>query len=202
MGLTVKETGGGSNYAPIEAGTYPARCVGVIDIGIQHNDFNGKDQEKIRIIWELPTERTEVDGQDKPRWMSKAYTASLHEKAALRKDLDSWRGKPFNSEELAGFNLENIVGAPCILTIVHQDSKTGGEYAKVSAISKIMKGMEVPQLESEPIIFDMESNNAEVVLDKLPKWMQDEVKNSITWSARNNVYNEIDDELIDEEIPF
>ena len=60
MSLTVKETGGG-NYAPIEAGTYPARCCGVIDLGIQHNDFNDKDQEKVRLIWELPTERSDVD---------------------------------------------------------------------------------------------------------------------------------------------
>ena len=47
MSLTVKETKGGGS-APIEPGAYPARCVGVVDLGIQHNDFNNKDQEKVR----------------------------------------------------------------------------------------------------------------------------------------------------------
>ena len=70
MSLTVKETKGGGG-APIEPGAYPARCVGVVDLGIQHNDFNNKDQEKVRLIFELPTERVQVDGEDKPRWLSK-----------------------------------------------------------------------------------------------------------------------------------
>lgn len=122
MSLTVKETKGGGS-APIEPGAYPARCVGVVDLGIQHNDFNNKDQEKVRLIFELPTERVQVDGEDKPRWLSKPYTASLHEKSTLRHDLDAWRGKPFTQEELAGFNLANVINAPCLLTVVNQEGK-------------------------------------------------------------------------------
>jgi hypothetical protein len=199
MGLTVKETGG-SSYAPLEAGTYPARCVGVIDLGVQHSDYTGKDSERVRIIWELPTETTEVDGVAKPRWMSKPYTASLHEKASLRKDLDSWRGKPFTPEELAGFSLRNIVNAPCLLTIVHQTGTNGNTYAKVGAISKIMKGMEVADLATDPIVFDMDDLNAEDVLTQLPEWMQDEVKASITWQERQKEI--LPFEMDDEDNPF
>lgn len=200
MGLTVKETGGGS-YTPIEAGTYIARCVGVIDLGIQHNDFNGKDQEKVRIVWELPTERVDVDGEDKPRWMSKPYTASLHEKSTLRHDLDAWRGRPFTTEELAGFDLHNIVNAPCMLSIVHQDGKNG-VYAKVGSISRVMKGIEVPPLENQPFTFDMDAPDAEEVLKALPQWMQDEVKNSVTWKARANAVDCEQDEEDPDSIPF
>ncbi len=202
MSLTVKESGGG-NYPVIEAGSYPARCVGVIDLGIQHNDFNGKDQERVRLVWELPTERVEVDGEDKPRWLSKPYTASLHEKSTLRKDLDAWRGKPFTKEELAGFDLHNILNAPCILSVVNQEGKNGGVYAKVGGISKVMKGMEVPPLENPTFSFDMDSDNAEAVLSTLPNWMQDEVKSSITWKAKTTTatFTELTDEE-DGELPF
>lgn len=198
MSLTVKETGGGGS-APIEAGSYPARCVGVVDLGIQHNDFNNKNQEKVRLIFELPTERVQIDGEDKPRWLSKPYTASLHEKATLRKDLDAWRGKPFTQEELAGFDLKNVINAPCLLTVVHKESKNGGTYANIGGISKLMKGMEVPPLENEPVVFDMEADDAEETLKKLPDWMQDEVKKSITWEAKNT---ELLDDEGDWELPF
>ena len=198
MSLTVKETGGGGS-APIEAGSYPARCVGVVDLGIQHNDFNDKDQEKVRLIFELPTERTQSDGEDRPRWQSKAYTASLHEKATLRKDLEAWRGTPFTKEELAGFKLETFINAPCIITIKHKEKKSGGVYAEIASISKPMKGMEVAPLENEPIVFDMDMDGAEDVMKKLPNWMKDEIEKSITWKARSAP---ISDEEDDGELPF
>lgn len=186
MGLTVKETGGG-NYSPIEAGTYAARCVGVIDLGIQHNDYNGKDQERVRLVFELPTERTVTEaGEDKPRWMSKPYTASLHEKATLRKELEAWRGKPFTAEELAGFNLGKLVGVPCLLNIVTQEGKNGGVFAKIASIGKAMKGQVVPPLENPSFIFDMDASDEEckAIMEGLPNWMQEEIKRSITWQGR------------------
>lgn len=135
MSLVVKETGG-VGAAPIEPGSYPARCVGVVDLGVQHNEFTGKDQEKVRLIFELPSERVQVEGEDKPRWLSKPYTASLHEKSSLRQDLDAWRGRAFTPEELAGFDLSNVLGAPCLLSVTRQEGKGGRFYAKIAGISK------------------------------------------------------------------
>lgn len=182
MSLTVKETGGGGAPA-IEAGTYPARCVGVVDLGEQHNDFNGKDQEKLILIFELPTERITVDGEDKPRWLSRQYTASLHEKSTLRQHLDAWRGKAFTPEELAGFDLRNVINAPCMLTITNTE-KNGNTYANIKAVSKPMKGMVVAELENAPILFDMDAEDAERVFQTLPNWMKDMVEKSPTWAQR------------------
>ena len=39
----------------------------------------------------------------KPFLVRRRYTASLHEKSALRKDLESWRGRAFTNVELDGF---------------------------------------------------------------------------------------------------
>lgn len=100
-------------------------------------------------MWELPNETFEVDGQQKPFIVSKFYTNSLSEKANLRKDLESWRGQPFEVKELLGFDLMNVLGKPCILSIVHnEDGK-----AKVASVAKVMKGMECPPAVNSPDAF-------------------------------------------------
>lgn len=201
MALIAKEkSGGGGSYEPVEAGTYPARCCAVIDLGLQHVEYKGqkKDQEKVMLMFELPTERIEVDGEDKPRWLSNRYTVSLSEKATLRKTLDAWRGRPFTPEELAGFNLASVVNAPCMLTVVNKEGKNGGVFANIKGVSKPMKGMVVPELESAPIIFDMEADNAEEVYEKLPDWVQKIIDESVTWKERKaggfNPLEGVDDE--------
>lgn len=181
MSLTVKETGG-SGYAPIEAGTYPARCAGVVDLGIQFNERNGKHTEKVIIFYELPGERIVVGGEDKPQWISKIYTASLNEKSTLFKDLCAWRGRPFTQEELAGFHLEKVVGTPCTVSIVNVE-RDGKRYANISGISKAMRGVDTPELENEPIIFDMEDEEAQEKLKKVPEWVQKLIEKSPTWQA-------------------
>lgn len=201
MSLTVKEKGGNGGFAPVEAGTYPARCVGVIDLGIQHNAFNNKDQEKVMLMFELPTERITVDGEDKPRWLSARYTASLNEKATLRKTLDAWRGKPFTPDDLLGFDLTSVINAPCMLTVTNTE-KNGNTYANISGVSKIMKGMEVPALENEPIIFDMEAENAEEVKSKLPEWVQKIIEESVSWKSRESQKMDYLGDDDDGETPF
>lgn len=201
MSIVVKENAGGKT-APIEAGTYPARCVGVVDIGVQYNEKFAKYQEKVILVFELPTERITVDDADKPRWVSKRYTASLSEKAGLRKDLEAWRGRAFTGEELAGFNLKNILGCACMVSIT-QAERGGNTYSDIASISKPMKGMEVPPLENEPILFDMDAEDAEEVIEKLPKWMRELAEKSDTWKHRPGTSGLADEsELGDGELPF
>ena len=88
MGITVSETGG-SDFKPIDPGVYYAVLYGLIDLGTQHNEFWNTYQRKCMFIWEVPSERIDVDGDDKPRVISKEYTLSLSEKAHLRHDLVS-----------------------------------------------------------------------------------------------------------------
>lgn len=196
MALIAKEKSGGGSFEPVEAGTYPARCCAVVDLGIQHVEWQGqkKDQEKVLLMFELPTERMEYNGEDKPRWQSTKYTMSLNEKAGLRKTLDAWRGKPMTAEELQGFNVGCLLNAPCMLTIVHKKSKSGGVYANIGGISKPMKGIPIPELESEPILFDMEADDAEEVFQKLPEWVQKIVEESVTWKERKATFTEEGDD--------
>lgn len=195
MALIAKEKSGGG-YAPIEAGTYPARCCGVIDLGLQHIEWQGqrKDQEKVMLMFELPTERIETEDGDKPRWLSVRYTVSLNEKAGLRKALDAWRGKPMTAEELKGFDIGSLLNAPCMLTVVNKEGGNGNLYANISGISKPMKGIPIPELESEPILFDMEADDAEEVYKKLPEWVQKIVDESVTWKERKANFLAVNDD--------
>ena len=134
----------GSSFTPCPAGTFIASCIDVEDLGIVKSEYNGKtkSQHKVNIIWQIDEKRD--DGQPfRPR---KRYTLSLHEKATLRKDLESWRGRQFTEAELDGFDLEALLGAPAMICIV-QNAVKGQVYANVTAIMKAPKGMQAPAID-------------------------------------------------------
>src|SRR5688572_23018431 len=79
----------------------------------------------------------------KPFLVRRRYTCSLHEKAALRGDLESWRGRAFTDQELQAFDLESLLGVNCLLNILHE-CRNGSTYANVSSIMRLPKGMPAP----------------------------------------------------------
>jgi hypothetical protein len=166
----------GSDYKPVPAGTYTACCIRVIDLGTQISSFNGKAQRKVLFTWEIPEVEVETDDGPMPALISTRYTASLHEKAALRKVLESWRGKAFTADELQGFDLKNILGASCLMGIIHNDSD-GTTYANVSSVMALPKGM--PKITpAHPLInFSLDEFN-EGVFDMLSPKMQETIKES------------------------
>lgn len=123
---------GSGSFVPAPDGLHGAVCVDVVDLGMVTGQFGTK--HKIRIVWEIDERMN--DG--KPFIVGKQYTLSLHEKAQLHKDLKAWRGKPFTQEELDGFDVERVIGAPCQILIQHED-KDGVVYANVQAITRADK---------------------------------------------------------------
>lgn len=134
----------GSGYPPAPAGQHAAICVDVVDLGMLEVAWSGKKktQHKIRIIWQID----ELRDDGKPFEVSRRYTNSLHEKAALRKDLESWRGRAFTEEELNGFDVETVIGGPCLLNVIHSPREGGGQpYANITTIMKLPKSMTGPR---------------------------------------------------------
>ena len=105
MGLTAKDKGGG-DFVLIPEDLHLAICFGIWDLGKQFSEKWEKSVHKILITWELPDCQGEFEQDGKrlklPRVISKRYTLSLHKKADLKRDLESWRGK--KSEK---FHIEN-----------------------------------------------------------------------------------------------
>lgn len=182
MGLKVSENGGGSIIPILEEGSYAAVCYMLADLGMQYNKQYGNSSRKVIIGWEIADEFVEVDGEKKPRVFSARYTASLNEKAILRRDLAAWRGKEFTDAELAEFDLRNIVGAPCLIQIIHKEN-SGKTYANLASIMKLPKGMPVPKMTLDPIVYDIDESPLEDA-DKLPEWISKMVKESETYKAK------------------
>jgi hypothetical protein len=166
MSLIAKETGSG-DFTPAPHGTHLARAFGLIDLGTQTSTFG--EAHKVLIRWELCTELMD-DGR--PFEISKFYTVSLHEKASLRKDLQAWRGRAFTAEELDGFNLQNILGKCCLLSIVGKAStKEGqGDRSVVGAVMALPKGTTCPPGVNAQVVWDMDKPDW-ATYDAMPEWL-------------------------------
>jgi hypothetical protein len=68
---------------------------------------------------------------------------SLHEKANLRKFLESWRGRAFTKEELDGFDIFTVLGVVGQVQVIHNVGDDGQTYANVKAVMPLPKGMKV-----------------------------------------------------------
>ncbi len=177
MALTAKDRAGG-DFTPIPEDLHLAVCYGIWDIGTQFSEKYSKSIHKVVIVWEIPGCRGqfERDGKikDLPRAISKRYTISLHKKADLRKDLESWRGKKFTDEELKGFDLKKLLGAPCQIQVLHNkvDDKV---YANIAAITKAPTATKI--IPENPLKFFSFEDQAPVP-DGTPEWIMDLIRHA------------------------
>jgi hypothetical protein len=171
---------GGEGIEPVPAGTHQAVCYGVIELGTQHNEYFNKDQEQVLICWELSNERIDIEknGERKnmPRVISKIYTNVITEKSNLAKDLASWRGKAMSEEEIEKFDLFNVIGKNCLVTVVHAE-KNRKTYANVQSVGRLMKGMPERIVETPVIKFSFEDNGNNVP-EEIPEWIANIIKKS------------------------
>jgi hypothetical protein len=159
---------------PVEPGVYMAVCIGFIDLGEQYSEKFKSYSSKGMYVWELPGETIEIEGEQKPRQLSKEFTISGSNKSHLRKFIESWNGKSYGDEEFMDFDLFDQVGKPCQLNVVLNETK---EYANVDNLMPIPKGFPAPTTDTEQIRWDMDKWD-DTVFEKLPEWIQDKIKKS------------------------
>lgn len=159
---------------PVEPGVYVAICVGVIDLGEQYSEKFKNYSNKLKIVWELVGETVEVDGEQKPRQLSKEFTISSSKKGNLRGFLQAWNAKTYSDEEFAEVELFDQLGKPCQLTVVLNETK---EYSNVEGVMGLPKGFPAPTTDTELISWDMEKWD-DAVFEKLPEWVQEQIKKS------------------------
>ena len=159
---------------PVEPGVYMAVCVGFIDLGEQYSEMFKSYSNKGMYVWELPGETVEIDGEQKPRQLSKEFTISGSSKSNLRKFIESWNGKSYGDDEFMDFDLFDQVGKPCQLNVVLNETK---EYANVDNLMPIPRGFPAPTTDTEKIRWDMDKWD-DTVFEKLPEWIQEKIKKS------------------------
>lgn len=197
-----RESGG--DFTPAPAGTHVARCFGMISLGTQMpNNPQFNPAFKIMLMFELPDEPI----GDKCMTVSKEYTCSLSEKANLRHDLESWRGREFTPEELKGFDVSQVVGHPCMLSVVHQTSQKGKKYAKIASVAKLPKNMQAAAPVHEVVRYEIEDGK-NGVFQGLPDFIQKKIASCVEWvnpAPAQQIEDEVpeDDPGMDgEDVPF
>lgn len=201
--------GGSGDFELVPAGVYLARCYQMIDLGTQKvvsKQFGTKSVRQVMLYWEIlqDDDGKDVFMEDGKRVfsISKTYTLSMHKKAGLRKDLDSWRGEPFTDAEADGFDITKLLGVFCKLQVVH--NKSGDRvFANVNSImttKKKAKGV------SALVGFSVEDPEMDVY-ESLPEWLQNKIADSKEWADDTNVDHDSDpseeDESIDiKDVPF
>ena len=164
------------DFTPPPEGTHMAVCYRLVDLGTQQSTFNNetKRQHKIVISWELADEKMD---NGEPFSIHQRYTFSLHEKAKLRADLEGWRGKRFDEAELEAFDLDGLLGKPCLLTVAHT-KKADRVFANIMAIAKLPKNMPPPSAPfNRPHSFNLKSPDW-ALFDAMSVGLQDTIKKS------------------------
>ena len=169
----------GADIEPVPEGLHLAVCVGLCDVGTIHSEMFGRDSRKCILQFEFP----ELPALDSgPRIMSRQFTMSLNAKAKLRAFLETWRGRKFTEAELAGFDLEKLLGAPCQLQVMHTVKEDGRTSANITTAIPAPKGVR-PVASIKPYLFTVDALTAAVLPDSLQTWIADLVRTSREWRA-------------------
>jgi len=150
MGIVATASEGNTSFPQIPVGMHNARCVRVIDLGTQKQEFSGEVSYKrqVLVIWEVP----EQVHNDEPMTISKFYTLSLHEKSNLGADLSSWRSRAFTEQEKKGFDLINVLGVPCTLNVIEGNNGR----SKVANVLPLASKEELAEQYHEDVYFEIE----------------------------------------------
>lgn len=199
-----------SDFTPAPEGTHQAICNMVVDLGLQKQNYQGKEsiRPKIYIRWELPTERIlrQKNGVtvDEPFTVGCIYTNSLHEKAKLREHLQGWRGRAFTPSELtADFDLEKLAGTACQVSVEHE-MKNDRIQARVKKVVGWPKGLPRPKATEIGII--LYSPGKPEHLPDLPQWLRNiidqQVKEEPKAATDNGGGNKGSGGDLDDDIPW
>ena len=163
-----------SSFPSVSVGVHKARCIKVIDLGTQKNEYEGNItwKRQVLVIWETPDQTNETS---EPLTISKFYTLSLHEKSNLGIDLTSWRGRAFSETEKKGFDIANLIGQPCTLNVIQ-----GNKNNKIGSVMPLAKGDKIAEQYHTNVIFDLKDfqNGKKEVFNQLPEGIRNMILRS------------------------
>lgn len=169
--MIATDSGGGGDFKPVPAGMHLARCYRIIDLGTQKTEFQGQSKMQRKIIMQFEVHGEDDSGEPirmddgKPMSISKNYTLSLAEKATLRADLQSWRGRDFRPDELRGFELKNVLGAWAMISVVQAMGNNGKEYTNIVTVNSVpssIKKAGLPQGHNPLLLWSLDDPDMKV----------------------------------------
>lgn len=194
-----------TSFEIVPPGNHVAICNAIVDLGIQPGKGMYPDpKHEVYIRFELPTERikyqrdgVEVEG---PMSVSRTFTASMSEKANLRKFIESWFGKKFPNDEAASdFDLSLLLGRVCLVNITHTE-KGQNTYANISNATPLPKGMKADYPQQNQLLnYSLETPDDDV-FQKLPEWLRKKIDERI--ETKDSVEEPVGAEPFNDDIPW
>lgn len=193
MGLNAKTAPGGSgtNITPLEPGTYPARLVAVVDLGLQpQRPFQGKEKKpaySIHFIYEFSDEfMKDEDGEDipdKPRWLGE--TMVLHNIAAEKANSTA-RYKAFDPSGKYGGDFAKCVNTPVNVTVVLNPNKKnpGRLYENIASVAPMRDkdAKKCPPLKNKELVFNLDAPDIDV-FSRLPLFIRDRIMSNLEFKG-------------------
>lgn len=201
-----------SSFKQVPAGMHLARCYRIIDLGTQTSEYQGQVRKlhKVMLGFEVHGEDSEgkpLRAETGPMVISKTYTLSLNEKAALRADLAAWRGRDFTITEAKRFELKNVLGHWAMISVATTE-RDGKEYSNINSVNPVpqyLKKLNIPDGENALVYWEVETGDLQV-LETFGKGLQEKIRSSPEFQARGTKedYAKASGAFadLDEEIPF
>ncbi len=191
--VTLRDTG--TERANHPAGAFVGRCVDVIDLQHTVDQFPGQPAYLVQKVV-LVFAAEEFDEKGQLITVHREYTLSGGKKAALRRHLESWRGKPYTDDEIKqkGIPLDKLAAVPVTFNVIHKTSAKGNVYAYIDTLSPVPKGSTAPHVlgyERAPFWVKRKEEYAKVAAAFLAQHQQDDPG-----------HDGSDDIPLDEEMPF
>lgn len=172
---------------PLDPGTYPARTVSIIDMGVQSQEYNGEKKppkNELMVTYELLDEfMLDEDGNeidDKPRWLSETFPLN-----SLGADLakSTKRYYALDSEGEHGGDWSELLNIPCMITVTQKTVKDR-TYNNIGGVSA-MRGKDAKkaaELVNPTRLFTLDSPDKDV-FDAMPDWIKDKIKSSLEFDG-------------------
>ena len=132
------------------AGTHVARVIEIIYMGTNESPYTNADGSKkslneIRVKWELPNETVVFKEGDEPKpfVVTKKLTLSMFKKSSLRPIVEGIIGVSLKDEEADSFDVDNIIGKACLLSISIEEGENG-KFVSINGASPLIRGMIAP----------------------------------------------------------
>lgn len=161
---------------PMEASVYMAVCVAVVDLGDQYSEKFKNTSRKVVFAFDIPSETVEIDGEQKPRQLSKRCTFSMNKKGNLSKMLNAWLNANMSEKELGEIDLFTLIGRGCQIRVTVSED---GAHNNIEDVLALPKGILAPQSSTLPITYDIDEDGFQGdKWEALPNWMRETIQKS------------------------
>lgn len=177
----------------LEPGTYPARLVQLIDMGVQEQfAYEGKAKppiQELMVTYEFVDEFIkDEDGnlnEEKPRWLSESFAFhNLDSELAT----STKRYLALDPKITHGGDWSLLIGTPVMVTVVANPGKkknAGKIFNKIVSTStmRAKEADKLPELKNPGKILDLDDVSTVDILMTLPKWISDKIKDGLNFDG-------------------